>query len=72
LKHLFCKFFNHELVVKENVTQIVKEYNCIRCHKEFTTSDTGKTIPLTIRRKEINITLRHLYKKRLKFKKSYS
>jgi len=72
LKNLFCKLFKHEIVVKSDVTQIVKEYECIHCKKQFTTSDKGKLIPLTRKRKEINETLRSLYTKRKKVREVYS
>jgi len=70
--HLFCKFFHHEFVVKEDITNYVKEYECIHCKKQFTTSDKGALTPLTTKRREINVELKSLYQKRAKKKKSYS
>ncbi|TXD83785.1 hypothetical protein ESY86_08265 [Subsaximicrobium wynnwilliamsii] len=69
LKNLFCKLFQHEIVVKTDVTKIVKEYECIHCKKQFTTSDKGKLIPLTTKRKETNKVLKSLYQRRKKIKK---
>lgn len=69
LKNLFCKLFKHEIVVKTDVTKIVKEYECIHCKKQFTTSDKGRLIPLTKKRKEINKVLKSLYQRRKKIKK---
>lgn len=68
LKHLYCRLFNHDYVVKNDITNVVKEYTCLNCGKEFTTSDQGELIPLTDKRREINKVLNRLYHKRIKVK----
>ena len=62
--HLFCKLFHHEFIIKKDITHYVKEYECIHCRKQFTTSDTGNLTPLTPKRREINSELKSLHKKR--------
>ncbi len=68
LKHLYCKLFNHDYVVKNHITKFVKEYACSHCGKELTTSDQGELILLTDNRREINKVLKKLYQKRKKVK----
>ena len=68
LKNLYCSLFNHKYVVKNDITKFVKEYVCLNCGKELTTSDQGKLIPLTDKRREINRELKSLYNKRRKLK----
>lgn len=68
---LFCKLFHHEFIIKNDITKCVKEYECIHCKKQFTTSDKGSLTPLTSKRREINAELKSLYLKRSK-KNSYS
>jgi len=71
LKHLYCRLFDHEFIVKNEITKIVKEYKCLHCGKQVTTSDQGKLIPLTDKRREINVELKKLYNKRIKLKQNF-
>ncbi|WP_338732538.1 hypothetical protein [Mangrovimonas cancribranchiae] len=66
MKNLYCRLFKHKFVVKKNVTASVKEYRCIHCNKQVTTSDRGHLTPLTKKRQEINKDLERLYKTRTK------
>lgn len=69
LKELYCKLFGHSFIVKKEVTPFVKEYQCRRCGKQFTTSLDGSIVPLTLKRKEINEELERLHKIRSKKRK---
>lgn len=68
LKSLYCRLFNHDYVVKNNITKFVKEYTCLNCGKELTTSDQGELTPLTAKRREINKELKKMYAKKSKAK----
>lgn len=68
LKHLYCRLFSHHYIVKTDITKFVKEYTCLHCDKELTTSDRGELIPLTDKRREINKVLKKLYHQRIKVK----
>lgn len=70
MKNLYCRLFNHDFIVKSEITKFVKEYTCLRCGKQLTTSDQGDLIPLTDKRREINEELKKLYIKRKKLKKN--
>ncbi|TDU43357.1 hypothetical protein BXY82_0768 [Gelidibacter sediminis] len=70
LKNLYCRLFNHNFIIKDEITKFVKEYTCSHCGKQYTTSDQGDLIPLTDKRREINEALKSLYNKRRKLKKN--
>lgn len=70
MKNIYCRLFNHDFIVKSEITKYVKEYSCSRCGKQLTTSDQGELIPLTDKRRKINEELKNLYIKRRKLKKN--
>ncbi|OBX25296.1 hypothetical protein LX77_01220 [Gelidibacter algens] len=70
MKNLYCRLFNHDFIIKSEITKFVKEYTCLNCGKQLTTSDQGELIPLTDKRRETNEELRKLYIKRRKLKKN--
>lgn len=61
---IFCNFFGHHFVVSKKVTQHIKEYECVHCHKQVTTDERGKLSLLTPKLKEINRALEDMYQKR--------
>ena len=68
LKHLYCRLFNYHYIVKNNITEFVREYHCLDDGRELTTSDQGELIPLTNKTSEINKDLKKLYSKRRQIK----
>lgn len=64
ISSIFCNLFGHHYVVSKKVTQHIKEYKCIHCHKEVTTDVSGKLSALTPQMQEINDTLEDMYQKR--------
>lgn len=68
MKNLYCRLFNHDFIVTHEITKFVKEYECLHCGAQMTTSDKGVLIPLTEKRREINKVLQKLYNKRQKIK----
>ncbi|RXJ52514.1 hypothetical protein [Gelidibacter gilvus] len=68
MKNIYCRLFNHDFIVKNEITKFVKEYKCLRCGMQLTTSDKGELVPLTDKRREINKVLKNLYNKRRKIK----
>lgn len=71
MKTLYCKLFGHDYLIKVEITDFVREYECASCGRQMTTSDQGNMIPLTDKRREINQELRKLYKKRKKIKQKF-
>lgn len=65
MKSPLCSLIGHKLIVKRFVTLNIKEYVCKTCKEEFTTSVNGHIVPLTERRKETNLILERVYKKKL-------
>ena len=65
MKSLYCSFFGHQYEVSKKVTYHVKEYKCIHCNSQVTTSGNGNLIPLTPKFQEINSVLSRIHNKRL-------
>lgn len=72
MKKLHCSLFGHDLVLFENITNYIKEYECKNCKQQFTTSSQGNLIPLTPKYKEINSVLKSMHSKKRKRIPSYS
>lgn len=64
MKKVICQIFGHHYAVTKKVTHHIKEYECIHCGKEVTTSETGDLSVLTPERQEINDTLKTIYQRR--------
>lgn len=60
----FCNLFGHHYAVSKKVTQHIKEYKCIHCHRQVTTDVSGNLSALTPEMREINKTLEDMYRKR--------
>ncbi|WP_228851323.1 hypothetical protein [Aegicerativicinus sediminis] len=66
MNNLLCSVNGHDYKVTKEITNSVKEYICIKCKKEFTTSSEGDLTLLTNERKEINRLLEHIHQKKQK------
>lgn len=65
MKNIHCKVFGHDYKVTRHVTNYVKEYTCVNCRKQLTTSGNGELTLLTPKFKEINDVLERIHLKRV-------
>lgn len=65
MKSLYCSFFGHQYEVTKNITYHVKEYKCLHCNSQATTSGNGGLTPLTPKYKEINSVLERIHNRRI-------
>ena len=61
---LYCTIFGHRYRITEKITLHVSEYQCKQCRSEATNDDQGRITSLTPQLKDINETLRYIYKKK--------
>ncbi|EDM45525.1 hypothetical protein SCB49_06947 [unidentified eubacterium SCB49] len=61
MKKLKCKILGHTLTKTSKEHEMVKEYKCTRCGKEFTKNGYGKLVILDSYWKENNENLRAFY-----------
>ncbi|RNC87190.1 MAG: hypothetical protein ED556_07150 [Winogradskyella sp.] len=74
MKSLACSLYGHDLKVTKKITSHIKEYQCQKCKKKYTTSPSGSITELTQKRQEINTVLENMHQKKLnrKVAKVYS
>jgi len=62
---IYCFLFGHKYKISKDVTDFVKEYQCIHCACQVTTSSSGSLEPMTPNLKETNSILATIHAKKM-------
>ena len=61
---LICSFIGHRFKATQKITNHFSEYECSRCRKQMTEDTCGRLVSLTPELKDINNTLRMVFKRK--------
>jgi hypothetical protein len=61
MDRLLCKIFGHHYKIVKSIRHI-KEYDCVHCGKQVTSTDGRKVYPLTSEMRKINNAVEAFYR----------